>query len=61
MKLYKLTTDNEIFYVYAESSRDAQILVIRDSFPEKLDDELSDLFDVEEVTKAGIIISDDNK
>lgn len=61
MKLFKVTTDNEIFYVLAETRLDAEVIVTRENFYEKLDDELSDLMDTEEVTKPGIIISVDSE
>lgn len=58
-KLFKCTTDNEVFYVYAEDKYDAEALVVEEHFYEVLDDDLADLMDVEEVTKAGIIVSVD--
>lgn len=58
-KLFKCITDNEVFYVYAKDRYDAEGIVIDEHYSDVLDDDLSDLMDVEEVTKTGIIVSTD--
>ena len=49
MKTFKITTDTEEFIVEAPTEWEAAGDFAREYFPEALDDELSDLFDIEEL------------
>lgn len=49
MKRFKITTDTEEIILEAETKLDAEMQFVRDNYPEKLDDELSDLYDIEEI------------
>lgn len=51
MKIYKITTDEKIFYVRALSELDASMKVEEEYFPTVLDDALPDKYDIEEVTE----------
>lgn len=50
MKRFLVTTDEEQFFIEAENEHEASCKVIEDKFPTLLDDELSDAFDIVEVT-----------
>lgn len=43
MKIYKVTSEYQIFVVIAESEDKAKEIVIREYFAEELDDELSEI------------------
>lgn len=60
MTLFTVTTNTELFYVYAIDASHAEGIVYSEHFPELLDDELADFFQVDVVTKPGIIISVDS-
>lgn len=48
-KLFKITTDDNIYIVCALNKDHAEEYFVRRVFSEKLDDDLSDLYDIEEL------------
>lgn len=56
MKLFTLTTDTDTYFVLAEEKWEAEAIVTREHFPILLDDDLADIYEVEEYElKPGII------
>jgi phage terminase Nu1 subunit (DNA packaging protein) len=59
LKAFKVTSDTHDLtgsvYVVAQNETAARILIDREYFYMKLDDELSDLYDIEEVTEPQIL------
>lgn len=52
MMYFKVTTDDEIFVIQGKTRIDAECEMVREKFPELYDDELSDKYDIEEISMS---------